>query len=79
MTRLDRLTVRGFKSVRALEDFELRPLNVMIGANGAGKSNFLSLFQMLAELADRRLQLLHQGRRGTGCAAVRRQASYGKP
>ncbi|MGH7844355.1 MAG: AAA family ATPase [Candidatus Binatia bacterium] len=57
MPQLDRVTVRGFKSIRALEDFELRGLNVLIGANGAGKSNFISLFRMLAELAERRLQL----------------------
>ena len=64
MIRLDRLVVRGFKSIRALEDFELRPLNVMIGANGAGKSNLLSLFGMLAELADGRLQLFTKGEGG---------------
>jgi predicted ATPase len=57
MPELKRLTIRGFKSIRALEDFELRGLNVLIGANGAGKSNFISLFRMLAELAERRLQL----------------------
>lgn len=64
MARLDYLTVRGFKSIRALEDFELRPLNVMIGANGAGKSNFLDLFRMLAQLADGRLQLFTKAERG---------------
>ena len=57
MAQLKRLTVRGFKSIRALEDFELRSLNVLIGANGAGKTNFISLFRMLAELAEGRLQL----------------------
>jgi len=57
MTRLARLTVRGFKSIRALENFELRNLNVLIGANGAGKSNFIGLFRMLAEMLDQRLQL----------------------
>jgi predicted ATPase len=57
MPQLKRLTVRGFKSIRALEDFELRGLNMLIGANGAGKSNFISLFRMLAELAEGRLQL----------------------
>ena len=53
---LKRITVRGFKSIRALEDFELRNLNVLIGANGAGKSNFIGLFHMLAALAGQRLQ-----------------------
>ena len=40
VSRLDRLDIRGFKSIRALEDFEPRTLNVLIGPNGSGKSNF---------------------------------------
>lgn len=47
---LDRLAVRGFKSIKILENFELRPVNVLIGSNGAGKSNLLSLFDMLAAM-----------------------------
>jgi predicted ATPase len=54
---LKRLSIRGFKSIRTLEDFELRDLNVLIGANGAGKSNFIALFQMLSRLMDRSLRL----------------------
>lgn len=50
MTQLQKLTVRGYKSIKALEDFELRPLNVLIGANGAGKSNFIGLFRFLASV-----------------------------
>ena len=53
---LKRLTIRGFKSIRALEDFELRNLNVLIGANGAGKSNFVAFLDMLSRLNDQRLQ-----------------------
>ncbi len=60
MAQLSRLTIRGYKSIRALEEFELRRLNVLIGANGAGKSNFISLFEMLAALVERRLQLYIQ-------------------
>lgn len=60
MAKLSSLTVRGYKSIRALEDFKLRNLNVLIGANGAGKSNFISLFQMLAALVEKRLQLYVQ-------------------
>ncbi len=44
---LDRLTIRGFKSIHELEDFEFKSLNVLIGANGAGKSNLISFFRML--------------------------------
>lgn len=61
---LKRLTVRGFKSIRTLEDFELRDLNVLIGANGAGKSNFIALFQMLARLMNRSLRLFVQEQDG---------------
>lgn len=49
---LDKLTIHGFKSIRKLEDFELKSLNVLVGANGAGKSNFVSFFRMLSALVD---------------------------
>ena len=49
---LDRLTLRGFKSIRALEDFEFKKLNVLVGANGAGKSNLVSFFRMLRAMAE---------------------------
>ena len=47
---LDQLTMRGFKSIRELKDFELKNLNILIGANGAGKSNLISFFRMLQSL-----------------------------
>lgn len=53
---IEKLTIEGFKSIRKLENFELRPLNVLIGANGAGKSNFVSFFYLLRELIEKRLQ-----------------------
>jgi len=55
-----KLTIEGFKSIRKLEDFELRGLNVLIGANGAGKSNFVAFFHLLRELIEQRLQLALQ-------------------
>jgi predicted ATPase len=39
--------LRGFKSIRNLPDFSVHDLNVLIGANGAGKSNFISFFRIL--------------------------------
>ena len=57
MPRLDRLDIRGFKSIRAVDGFELRDLNVLIGPNGAGKTNSIDLFPMLARMAEGRLQL----------------------
>jgi predicted ATPase len=64
LSTLDRITIRGYKSIRSLEGFELRRMTLLIGANGAGKSNFISLFRMLAELFDQRLQLFVQEQDG---------------
>lgn len=50
MTQIRKLSVAGFKSIKSLENFELCPLNVLIGANGAGKSNFIGLFRFLASV-----------------------------
>lgn len=50
-----KLTLKGFKSIRSLEDFELKGINVLIGANGSGKSNFVSFFHLLREMVERRL------------------------
>jgi predicted ATPase len=46
---LKHLKLEGYKSVAKL-DLELGPLNVLIGANGAGKSNILSVFGLLNQL-----------------------------
>lgn len=49
---LDKLTIKGFKSIRSLEDFRLRNLNVLIGANGAGKTNFIDFFRLLRAMME---------------------------
>jgi predicted ATPase len=54
---IKKLTIEGFKSIRKLEDFQLGALNVLIGANGAGKSNFVGFFRLLREMIDQRLQV----------------------
>lgn len=41
------ITVKGLKSIKKLESFELRKINVLIGANGAGKSNFIEAFNLI--------------------------------
>jgi predicted ATPase len=49
---LDCLSIRGFKSIRELNDFPLRKLNLFVGANGTGKSNLISFFRMLNALIE---------------------------
>jgi predicted ATPase len=55
LATLQRVILNGFKSIKAM-DLELRSLNVLIGANGAGKSNLVSFFKMLNEMMVGRLQ-----------------------
>ncbi len=52
---LKRIALRGFKSIKSL-DLDLGPINILIGANGSGKSNFMSLFKFLWSLSHGRLR-----------------------
>jgi len=56
MPALERIKIEGFKSIRSTE-VELRSLNVLIGANGSGKSNFVGVFRFLHELIGGNLRL----------------------
>ncbi|WP_298715884.1 AAA family ATPase [uncultured Oceanisphaera sp.] len=57
MSAINNLSISGFKSIRHMDQLRLGSLNVLIGANGAGKSNFVAYFRMLSELVKGRLQL----------------------
>lgn len=54
---VDRITIKGFKSIKSLDDFEMRKLNILIGANGSGKSNFIGFFKLLRSMIDGKLEL----------------------
>lgn len=62
MPDLDKIRIAGFKSIRD-QEITLGRLNVMIGANGAGKSNLIGVFRLLNEIVNRQLQL-YVGRSG---------------
>lgn len=68
------IKIENYKSIREAT-IDLAPINVLIGANGAGKSNLISFFELLSALYDQRLQsyilqrggmgrLLHNGLKG---------------
>ncbi len=46
MQMLKQIRLKGWKSIKD-QTIDLTPLTIVIGANGAGKSNLLSLFKML--------------------------------
>ena len=54
--KLDYISVQGFKSIRSIERLKLAPINVLIGANGSGKSNFIGAFSFLHAVREGRLQ-----------------------
>lgn len=72
---VSRLVLKGYKSI-AKSDLYLRQLNVLIGANGAGKSNYIGFFRFIGQLLNQQLQVavgmaggadqvLHFGRKQT--------------
>jgi len=60
--QVHRMVLKGFKSLDQC-DIELGALNVLIGSNGAGKSNFITFFKMIQQMLEERLQIFvsHQG------------------
>jgi predicted ATPase len=71
---LKKIQIKGYKSIKELE-LELRPINILIGANGVGKSNFISFFKLVNNIYEQRLEnyslkagvenLLHYGSKET--------------
>ena len=76
---LQRVRIEGYKSFGSGDDaveIDLKDVNILIGANGSGKSNFISFFTMLSNMMTGNLQnyvgingtsedLLHFGSRVT--------------
>lgn len=54
--QLSRIRIQGFKSIKDC-DLRLRKINVLIGSNGAGKSNFISAFTLLQNVLTQNLGL----------------------
>lgn len=53
---LDYVAITGFRSIGSLRQVALRPINLMVGANGSGKSNFVAAFQFLNSIVEGKLQ-----------------------
>ncbi|MBI1913662.1 MAG: AAA family ATPase [Planctomycetes bacterium] len=59
VAQLTSLRLAGWKSIRDAK-IELRSLNILIGANGAGKSNLVGFFKLMNEMMGGRFQV-HAG------------------
>lgn len=67
-----RVTLRNYRSIEQC-DVTLRPLTLLVGRNGAGKSNFLDALRFLTEALQHSLQQAFNSR--GGIAAVRRKST----
>ncbi len=78
---IEKISINGFKSIRELKELELRDLNIIVGANGSGKSNFVQLFQLLMAMTRKGMQkfilenggadnFLHNGPKNTSAITV---------
>ena len=68
--------IEGFKSIRKAA-LPLRPINILIGSNGSGKSNFISFFEMVHCIYENRLTefIALNGEQNDSCTkATSRQA-----
>jgi predicted ATPase len=85
---LDSITIQGFKSIASIEDLKLNPINVVIAANGSGKSNFIGAFDFLRAISERKLgeyvkrvdgaeRLLHFGSKHT--PEINFKVTFGSP
>ncbi len=53
MAMIENVIIKNYKSIRNLE-LPLRRLNVLIGSNGVGKTNFISFFEMAKAIFEQR-------------------------
>ena len=52
---IDYIQIEGFKSIKKME-MALLPINILIGSNGSGKSNFISFFKLISAIFNKGLQ-----------------------
>lgn len=73
-TTLTRIELAGYRSIKSL-DLRLGRVTVLIGANGAGKSNLLSFLQLVPKLRTQSLRLF-VGRAGGANALLHRGSGH---
>ena len=56
MPTIDSITIKGFRSIRSIEDLALGAVNVLIGPNGSGKTNFIDALSFLQSVRAGHLQ-----------------------
>ena len=63
---INKIVVKGYKSIKE-QAVELLPINILIGGNGIGKSNFISIFTLIRNLYEQNLQNYILTKGGADC------------
>lgn len=85
---MDYIEINGYKSIKSAR-IDLAPINILIGANGSGKSNFISFFDFLNRLYNRKLnayialkggdnKFLHKGKKNTDTISFQMEFNNGQ-
>jgi len=85
---MDYIEINGYKSIKKAR-IDLAPINILIGANGSGKSNFISFFTFLNKLYNRKLneyvalkggdnKILHKGKKNTDTISFKMEFDNGQ-
>jgi predicted ATPase len=85
---MDYIEIEGYKSIKNIR-VDFAPINILIGANGSGKSNFISFFDFLNRLYNRKLndyialngggnKILHKGKKSTDTISFRLEFDNGQ-
>ncbi len=54
--KIDSITIQNFKSIKEAQIDLNKGINVLIGPNGVGKTNFIQFFRMLNNIIEKNLQ-----------------------
>ncbi len=84
---MDYIEISGYKSIKDSR-IEFAPINLLIGANGSGKSNLISFFDLLNKLYNQKLaehvalmggdnKILHKGKKSTDTISFKMEFSNG--
>jgi predicted ATPase len=84
---MDYIEIKGYKSIKEVS-VDLAPINILIGANGSGKSNFVSFFDFLNKLYNRKLnediglkggsdKILHKGIKSSNTISFKMEFDHG--
>jgi predicted ATPase len=85
---MDYIDIKGYKSIKSAR-IDFAPINILIGANGSGKSNFISFFDFLNRVYNRKIndfialnggdnKILHKGKKQTDTISFRVEFNKGR-